>query len=643
MIFKTVVTLLLLVLCVLAQEEIASSFSSENYKIRYAHEIIGSHPVVSQHFIQGTKIIPQIRIDSIDGSSTVGWNVILVATVNGVEIYTSQLNWEQQTNTYISNNIIDTSSLRGRLSFKYTLQASQEDSFTQTESFTVGYGLNIVEEAIRDKTRISRNNNVGLGTEFNFAVTLFNETHNSFTEGSLSMVVADASSLKLHEDVKESSESGKYEFSFTLDKDTFQGLVGGPLFFTFDARDEKGSHSRDTIYFKYPVQMVASEITIEGGSSDAIPTFEIGQEILVTMKPGSTPDFPNVRLHEAVASRSYFVDVHSETGGNVWSVKGEADAVGSIQFRWIIPKTLDSHGLGLISFRFVGNSGESIQLLNYDSENNDLFDENTVAYKVNSVFELQEFLHPDENDFYYGNTISLKFRIRDTVAGSLLSNGRASKAFLYLTQTDGTTEFVSTKKEAVSNDEDEFEIDWSINVNSIPGKGKVSIVVAELDGDVKINFGQSFDVNIGGTIETNNQAFITSTAVSAETAFLAEFTLSCRDKILISPQLRCVVPYSNGKSAFTDILKLKVASNNDGKASVSWTQPHSNSPSGKYRLSFYRENSQTENQEALFTIDLTHTLGRTTEPLIRFEWLLFIGSVVSFILLEFKRRKYLKA
>jgi len=151
---------------------------------------------------------------------------------------------------------------------------------------------------------------------------------------------------------------------------------------------------------------------------------------------------------------------------------------------------LDSNGLGLISFRFVTSSGESISLQNFDSNNNDLHNDNDIAYKVNSQFELQELGSPQEDDFYYGNTISLKFRIRDIVAGSLLSNGRSSKAFLYLTQSDGNTEFVSTKKEAVSNTEDEFEIDWLINVNSIPGKGKVAIVVADLEGSEKVNFGQ---------------------------------------------------------------------------------------------------------------------------------------------------------
>jgi len=112
---------------------------------------------------------------------------------------------------------------------------------------------------------------------------------------------------------------------------------------------------------------------------------------------------------------------------------------------------------------------------------------------------------------------------------------------------------------------------------------------------------------------------------------------------LISPQLRCIVSYSNGKSAFAEILSLKVASNDIGKSSVSWTSPHSKSPSGVYRLSFYRENAQVDNQEALFTIDLNHTLGRTTEPLIRFEWLLFISSVIGFVLLEVKRRRLTKA
>jgi len=256
---------------------------------------------------------------------------------------------------------------------------------------------------------------------------------------------------------------------------------------------------------------------------------------------------------------------------------------------------------------------------------------------------LQQLQHPLVDDFYYGNTVAIKFRIRDTVAGSLLTNGRASKAFLYLTQSDGATEFVSTRKEAVSNEDDEFEINWLINVNAIPGPGKVAIVVAELDGAEKINFGHSFDVNIGGTIETNHKAFITSTAVSAETAFLAEFKLSCRDKVLVNPQLRCVVSYTDGKSAFKEVLRLKVASNDIGDASVSWTAAHAKSPSGKYRLSFYRENAQAGNSEALFFIDLNHILGRTTEPLIRFEWLLFFGSVVGFVLLEYKRRKYIKA
>jgi hypothetical protein len=265
----------------------------------------------------------------------------------------------------------------------------------------------------------------------------------------------------------------------------------------------------------------------------------------------------------------------------------------------------------------VPAGGEDIALSNYDSFFNELYeDTNGLNYTVKADLELVTVdPFPKREQFFYGNDISFKFKVRDRLSDKTVHAGTFGNVYLSLQHKyeNRPLPFISAHEAAsqyrsASGEPEGFLFKWSINPNAVQGEGSVSLSAQDADGnkipiyqkDKKEEMTQS--VNIGGDIKVDSREYNTQQPGTIDTAFVVDFAMSCKDKPLKDAQLRCTVSYDSG-SGPTELLRLPVAINNDkGRYSVSWVTEHLASPTGEYVLQFYRETDRlraTEQKEFL--------------------------------------------
>jgi hypothetical protein len=306
----------------------------------------------------------------------------------------------------------------------------------------------------------------------------------------------------------------------------------------------------------------------------------------------------------AASQRRFVMDVHSRKGALLRTVVGKAQGTETAKYVFEVPvtATLDVIGLNVVSFRYVSASGHSVELAGFDSHFGELIeDPASLNYTVSANLQIVDVKEqPKATTFAYGQVVQFRFRVKDVLSGSYISVGENEQANVYLSlkhvdETKGRP-FVSANEAATEEVNEkgvkEFVIQWAINPNAVQGAGVLSLSAQDADGNVvelsDVTTGKpvQLEVTVGGDIQVEHSSYSTSDATTyRETAFVVQFGLSCQNESLTNAQLRASV-YRDEQLVLS---LLPVSTSEEGLYSVSWGSAHDASPSGLYKLKFFRE------------------------------------------------------
>jgi len=334
-----------------------------------------------------------------------------------------------------------------------------------------------------------------------------------------------------------------------------------------------------------------------------------------------------------------------------------------------VAASLESVGTNIVTFRYKAANGQNIPLLNYDSAFEELYDETiAINFTVNAelhVVDVEE--KPAKDDFFYGNDIVFKFKVRDAITKKNVVANSPSLANVFLSlkhmQSGKSRTFTSTNQAAhIFNDANGkpsgFKVAWAITPNAISGPGFLTLTVQDVDGAVirlyKENSKEEvqFSVNISGNIVLKSETFTFSPLESKESAFLVQFNLLCNHKNLKDAQLRSSVMYRATKEdVAVELFQLPVATNDDGLYEVSWTVPRQKAKTGLYLLKFLREVDRLradqvtdeETLKPLFEITIQHEASSMNNFPVRTEFFAILLLALTFFWVSSKKSNYNKA
>jgi len=224
--------------------------------------------------------------------------------------------------------------------------------------------------------------------------------------------------------------------------------------------------------------------------SNTLFLHSIGQKVQASIVPASFPDLKTVYAFDdekAAKSRNFFLDVKSASGTLIHSVKG-TPAGTKYNFEFVISNSFEWIGTQAISFRYVTASGESIALSNYDSSAEELYeDSSALSIQVKADLQLAEVTSQAvASDFYYGNVISYKFRVRDALSNQYLvasSSIEAANVYLSLSHQEKSGRVTRSAHVPATSSDKDFTISWTINPNAVQGAGIVTISAQDVDGN----------------------------------------------------------------------------------------------------------------------------------------------------------------
>jgi len=210
---------------------------------------------------------------------------------------------------------------------------------------------------------------------------------------------------------------------------------------------------------------------------------------------------------------------------------------------------------------------------------------------------------PETHDFFYGNDINFRFKLKDMISKQYVEKGSnqlgIGNVYLSLKHKDEhrhrpfTSAHEAAQQIINNKGEKEYVIHWSINPNAVQGEGFLTVSAEGADNEnidlyTEDNKPVHIEVKIGGDIHAQAITFSTSESNTKETAIIAQFELSCQNKSLKDAQLKGSL-YKGDSSDIILFSGLPVATNEDGKYSVGFGVNHDMLPSGKYKWKFYRE------------------------------------------------------
>jgi len=373
---------------------------------------------------------------------------------------------------------------------------------------------------------------------------------------------------------------------------------------------------------------------------------------------------------DSSTARSFVLDISSVGGVLLYTVPGTPHIMdGKIKysFAFHVPATFDGVGTKIISFRYVPYNKKDIPLSNYDDTYGELIEDPLLLnYTVNAELHMVNIEEkPKDTDFFYGNTITYRFRARDSVSNRYVTAGQNGNIFLSLKhqQPGRSRTFISTNQPAThyvdaKGNAEGFLIRWSINPNAVRGPATLSIAGQDADGNTIPFYREGkkeevqFMVSIGGDITVQSNVYTALVSEASETAFVVGFNLFCQDRALLDAQLKCAVSYGSDQTSSQELFQVPVAVNEKGYE-VSWTSPHEKVLPGQYRLSFYREvdrvrgdsekKKEGEAEEPLKPLfELNHTVQpiSTTRFPFSTEFLAVITLGASFSFIWYRKSKY---
>jgi len=261
-------------------------------------------------------------------------------------------------------------------------------------------------------------------------------------------------------------------------------------------------------------------------------------------------------------------------------------------------------------------------------------------------------------DYYYGNEIVFKFKVKDNVSGKFVfaEQPDVTNVYLLLKNKQAKRTVTSVRQPAIHFTDSQgvskgFLLKWLINPNAVRGAGVVSITVEDSDGSAIPLFTEKgkdeihMNVNLGGDIVVKSNSYSSLSTGDHETAFVVQFDLFCQDRKLKDAHLRCTVSYTDDSGSTSELFQIPVASSESGFYQVSWTVPHEQAPTGNYALNFYREVDRPAEGESfapLVSITVHHEAVVEGKLPFRTEFLVtvILGSLFFFV--TQKKQKYTK-
>mmetsp|Transcript_8028 Transcript_8028/g.33789 ORF Transcript_8028/g.33789 Transcript_8028/m.33789 type:complete len:978 (-) Transcript_8028:44-2977(-) len=703
----TVNTAALRAFCASAPFDLRSAYSAhyavaltdhfrENFKFFVSYSTADGTPVTDSLVIQGTRLKPELTVRAFSGSAHVGLTAGTTVQFEDGTSDVSELRFDHQSQQYIASKFISADSL-GAVSFQFNMRqfvvGIGEISFSVSSEKSVGYAVEVTANAVHDITGqvVKEGKDVSVGTTFNFDVAMSSVLESSITAGDFNLVfsVLDSSNVAIHREVIAGQGNTKdLTFAYTFSE---SNIPSGDLGFAFQVQGPNGNvHSTAVKKYRLSIPMVATDITFSG-ASDGLK-YQLGDTVSVTIQPGSYPDLRSVTSFTTTDfagtdignTRSFFLDCVTEKGSVVRSIPASAGQNGRYTFSFDLDTTLDSVGSTDIVFRYQAATGESITLQNYDSDEQQLYDDSEpLAVTVDTELHITDVIEqPSGGDFFYGNIISFQFEVKDLVSGEYVSAGERGNVYMALTHTSaelGGRTFTSVKVPAEEGDASSFTINWEINPNAVKGESTLVLIAEDADENQVDLFKESskeavsYTVNIGGELDIESSTFSSSDFFSSHTAHIVDFTLSCQGKSLRNAKLRTSVVYGG-----EEVYSAPVAYDDEGY-SVSWTTDHRSSPSGTYTVRVFRETDQSKAEESeewkqkqlrqklrevelsgetfdqeaflaslevesdsepLFEVSYYHKEVSRGAPPVKVEWMVMLGLITAFVYASKKKVNY---
>jgi len=360
----------------------------------------------------------------------------------------------------------------------------------------------------------------------------------------------------------------------------------------------------------------------------------------------------------------------AETGAVLFSLVGTnsvSDGRPVYRFDLPIEPTFASIGANVVSFHYETINKKSIQLLNYDSSTNELFEESVqLNYTVDAELHVTDIKSgPKDGELVYGDEVSFSFQVKDHLTKQHVWASGPSTVALVLRHvaSDGRslTSNVQPATQVPGTDDgqpDHFEVTWSVNPNAVKGKGTIELVVQGNDGKELQLFEEKsqkvyrVNVVIGGKIDVSPETY-SNQIDESETIFFAEVALSCSGKELNGADLRATVKRTGSDGKRVRVATLPVTySGEGGLYQASWILRNTDVVSGVYTVDFYRQvdrklffqqypTASEEDFESkvtpLFDVAVSHTKQTTNILPFKTEFLVLSIFVVSFFWTSFKK------
>jgi len=628
----------------------------EGFKLSANYVVKGDqkYKVAGNRIVQGSVFRPSVFFRTTYGQPHAG-AVATAEIAHADKTESAKFTFNEQTGYYESEDHFDSANLFGDVSVSYTMKfntAGFEDLvFVFNEKKSIGYDLTVTPKATLGSEEFAPGEEVGLQTEFNFAVALGTVATPSLKTGEfkLTFSVIDSSSVVAHtESIDGRANSNDINFKYELSEASFPA---GDVTFRFEVSNENGIHTVEDVTYSLRVSMVAGDIDFD---EDQI--LNLGQKLSVSMQPGTLYD--GAVHHYAKGSRRFFLDVHSAGKSHVrlGSFPGQARSSGDSQeyvFEISIPSRFDFLGTSVVTFRYVDNKGQDVVLKNYDSEENELFKQE-LTYQVEASLELVDLEGaPEAGALNYGDEISMSFKVQDSISETFVQRGsQDSTVFLALKHTgkDGKS-YASTKVRGVP-DRDEtgqpilFNINWAVDANAAKEPGQLVLYTLNADMvEIPLKHEGSdwaVDVTVAGSLKIDHQTY-SRTFDDSDTSFFVTFDLSSNDRKLSGAEFVAKITGADGRV----IDLLPVAAGPEGAYQVSWNIDTDSAKTGNYAVDIFKkgdvERSPTALPAAMFSISLSHQ-GRAVSPLpfkTEFLALLLLGAlfvVVSVRKTEMERK-----
>eukprot|EP01125_Pyxidicula_operculata_P022751 TRINITY_DN9550_c0_g1_i1.p1 TRINITY_DN9550_c0_g1~~TRINITY_DN9550_c0_g1_i1.p1 ORF type:complete len:971 (+),score=279.65 TRINITY_DN9550_c0_g1_i1:71-2983(+) len=637
------------------------------FKINVLYDVVNSKfRPAGNKIVVGTQTKPQVSVRTHFGlpHSAVEVRYTVSHLPSGLK-QTTKLSYNDESQTYVNDEFVDTTDRLGELTFSYEIRwavANLGDDvvFKVVETKYVGYDISVVSQAEYNGLPVEVQGVVGVGATFNFDVRLgtVKQLKPALLSGDFDVVFAvlDSSRVVIHEEKFSAKGNEKpIAFKYAL---TSTNLPAGALIFAVGISNENGYHTQESVLYNLKSSVVVSDVSFDGVAAGVVPSFKVGDTVKVTMTPGvlnagKVEGFQSQDFHGKEVTREFYMDVASaETNENLFSLMGRTnvtDGKSVYVFSLDITENFDAIGASnVITFRYTDAAGQVFPLQTVDAAGE--ASEEKLKYKVDTNLEVTELVNaPSDGVLEYGNQVKFSFKVKDTVSGKYITaNSRKAGVYLALRHNQDKDAFTSTKVNAVqlfdekTGEPTNFQVSWTVNPNAVKGKGVLELVAQSSDGkEVVLNNekGQSWrvQVQIGGKLNFQTNSY-SKKITDEETAFFVELELSCESRLLTGASLVATISQSS-KAGKTVVAENVAVSHGeaDGKYQLSWLLKPTEAVAGDYVVELFRQVDVRSGATPLYSVVVKYQPESGSFLPFSTEFLVLVTLGSAFVWTSFKK------